>query len=164
MMRSTGQAKGAAAHAAPPPHTTRRPAQVERKTPAAATEKARRTEEEERRVVAEQLEAALSKAREEERQAADAREAEIKQDLQATQDREASLTTLLDSLGQSSITLGPLNWSSQEASKLLAEEAQQIARLDGMLEKVRANSGCMREMIAEQQELQSSLLRQTAIA
>ena len=97
---------------------------------------------------------------------AEAREAELSQDLRAAQDREAGLSSLVDSLGHSSITLGPLDWSTDAARALLADEAASLERLDSMLADVRGRSSCIRALIAEQEGLRSQLceVRQVAAA
>ena len=93
----------------------------------------------------------------EERRTMEEERTDLNQALQASREREDALALLLDSLGHSSITLGSLDWSSDAAKALLSEEADALERVDACLDKVRANSGCMRELIAEQEELQRSL-------
>lgn len=110
----------------------------------------REKEEAERKAALEQAEA--------EREAADERVQELERELQLSRDRESSLASTLDSMGHSSLALGgEISWSTDEARTLFSEEAAATARVDELITRVRSQRSCVRDMIAEQQNLSVTL-------
>lgn len=77
--------------------------------------------------------------------------------LAAAELRESKLAQLVDSVGYSSVSLGPHTWSTEEAKKLIAEEEEAMARVDDLYAKVSSERARMRTMITQQEELRDQL-------
>ena len=84
---------------------------------------------------------------------------QLESDLRASGEREGSLSTLLTSLGYSSLSLNGIDWSVGDAKTLLESEEAAMVELDTLLAKVRSGSVACRAMIGQQESLQQELLR-----
>ncbi len=92
------------------------------------------------------------------RQAADERVMELQRELQQSRDREEAMATTLDCIGQSSLLPGTdLPWTADDVRALAADEEAANARLDELLNRVRAQNSCLFQMIQQQEMLAQRL-------
>jgi hypothetical protein len=74
-----------------------------------------------------------------------------------TTERAQQLEAMLASAGYNSMKLGAIDWSTEAAKQLLAEEEAAQAAFDQVLGQVREGAAQVREMLVEQKELKQRL-------
>ncbi len=82
---------------------------------------------------------------------------EEKASAQRGAERTGQLEALLTSAGYNTLKLGPIDWSTEDAARLLREEEQEQAKLDGVMGRLRDARQNVQKMIAGQMELQQRI-------
>ena len=81
----------------------------------------------------------------------------LEETIRQSDERESGMVTLLETLGHNTITLNGVEWTTEDARQIIAEEAEAEAEWDRLIEQVHAGRQRTMDMLAEQEALQVKL-------